>query len=188
MCLLSSDAVHDTLTRLHSNSLQPPGVSCHCFSQLCFTLIAPSLLCMTVSRTACYNIRWFLLGRVLLSMALYYSRPVTGCYENKWSSTYNGVLVDLVLNLSRRKGPILYKMQMAKEAKFCIALRTKQQHQHACGHFHIYISHIYGESAEILVRKTQAFIVKSLRCLSGHCCINVFRMSWVRVRFSGTMA
>lgn len=65
-----------------------------------------------------------LLGRVLLTMALYYSRPVTGCYENNWSSTYNGDFVDLLLNLSLRKGPILYRIQLAREAKFCIAPRT----------------------------------------------------------------
>lgn len=129
-----------------------------------------------------------LLGRVLLTMALYYSRPVTGCYENNWSSTYNGDLVDLLLNLSLRKGPISYRIQLAREAKFCIAPRTMHcvtlTRLFALPH----ISHICGESAEILIHMTQAFIVKSWRCLSGHCCINVFRMFWVRVRFSGTMA
>lgn len=36
--------------------------------------------------------------------------------------------------------------------------------------------------------QTWAFFVMTAYCLSDHCCINVFRMSWVRVRFSGTMA
>ena len=35
---------------------------------------------------------------------------------------------------------------------------------------------------------TWAFIVKLLYGLPEQCCINVFRMSWVWVRFSGTMA
>lgn len=48
----------------------------------------------------------------------------------------------------------------------------------------------YRETNVGIVHKhmTWALIVKSLYCLSEHCCINVFRMSWVRVRFSGTMA
>lgn len=86
-----------------------------------------------------------LLGRVLLSMALYHSRPVTGCYENNWSSTYSGVLLDLLLNLSQRKGPMLNKMQMAREAKFCIALRTMHcvtsSHQWALPH--LYVPHLW---------------------------------------------
>lgn len=121
-CLLSSDAVHDMLTRLHSNSLQPPGGSCHCFSQPCFTLIAPSLLCLTVSMTACYNTRWFcLVESSVVNGPLLFKTSGRFLYKKKnWSSTYNGVLI----YLSRRKGPILYKVQMAREAKFCIALST----------------------------------------------------------------
>lgn len=47
---------------------------------------------------------------------------------------------------------------------------------------------MYFGNAETRKHTTWAFIVKSSCCLSEHCCINVFRMSWVRVRFSGTMA
>lgn len=48
--------------------------------------------------------------------------------------------------------------------------------------------HIYFGNAETCKRMTWAFVMKSSYCLSEHCCIDVFRMSCARVRFSGTMA
>lgn len=36
--------------------------------------------------------------------------------------------------------------------------------------------------------QANACFLMTTYCLSEHCCINVCRMSWVRVRFSGTMA